>query len=82
MEKFHMMEKKYNWKIFWVFTAILLCIWKAKLMAGKIYSGNFSAFEPSCNSESGFKRIPIFSDFNFSGPAQISMNINGKPRKF
>ena len=28
------------------------------------------------------KGIPIFSDFNFSGPAQISMNINGTPENF
>ena len=26
--------------------------------------------------------IPIFSDFNFSGPAQIAMNINGTPGNF
>ncbi len=26
--------------------------------------------------------IPVFSDFNFSGPAHISMNINGTPENF
>jgi len=28
------------------------------------------------------KDIPVFSDFNFSGPAHISMNINGTPENF
>ena len=32
--------------------------------------------------QADLKDIPVFSDFNFSGPAHISMNINGTPENF
>jgi hypothetical protein len=32
--------------------------------------------------QTDLKDIPVFSDFKFSGPAHISMNINGTPENF
>ncbi len=32
--------------------------------------------------QADFKDIPVFSDFNFSGPVHISMNMSGTPENF
>ena len=32
--------------------------------------------------QTDLKDIPVFSDFNYSGPAHISMNISGTPENF
>lgn len=55
------------------------------LLEGEIYRTNISNPEFSLRlnlpefMRADLKDIPIFKDFNFSGPAHIAMNINGTP---
>jgi len=57
-------------------------------LEGEIDRQNISAPEFSLRLnlpallQTDLKDIPVFSDFEFSGPAHISMNINGTPENF